>query len=133
MLGWVDYQQLPTLFRKAGAFVLPSTYEPWGLVLNEAMACGLPVLVSRHCGGYPELCRDGTNGLGFTPTSIASIVGALTDFSSLPRDRRLAMGAASRRMISSYSWTEWTSGVTAAIHVESARQGQTSLPGMDSP
>lgn len=122
LLGWVDYKELPALFQRVGAFVLPSTYEPWGLVLNEAMASGLPILVSRNCGAYPELCRDGTNGLSFSPTNIESLAEIMTHISMLSSQRRAAMGAASKKIISSYSWSEWTSGVSIAIDVEIQRQ-----------
>ena len=70
MPGFVQYGELPNYYALAGAFVHPSTIEPWGLVVNEAMASGLPVLVSERCGCVPELVREGENGFTFDPLSI---------------------------------------------------------------
>src|SRR5207247_9691952 len=47
--GFKQIDELPTYYALSGCFILPSTSEPWGLVVNEAMACGLPVLVSSRC------------------------------------------------------------------------------------
>lgn len=47
--------------------ILPSYHEPWGLVVNEAMAAGLPVIVSNECGSSLDLVRDGENGYVLSP------------------------------------------------------------------
>lgn len=49
---------------------MPNISETWGLVVNEAMAAGLPVLVSRKCGCYPNLVREGISGFLFDPYKI---------------------------------------------------------------
>ena len=51
----------------SNVLVLPSTSETWGLVVNEAMVCGLPVIVSDRCGCVPDLVHDGLNGFVFSP------------------------------------------------------------------
>jgi glycosyltransferase involved in cell wall biosynthesis len=61
-VGFVQQPQLPLYYAQADALVLPSRSEPWGLVLNEAMACGLPVLCSRNVGASYDLITDGENG-----------------------------------------------------------------------
>ena len=65
--GLKTYQELPGMYGLARAFILASTSETWGLVVNEAMAAGLPVLVSEMCGCAPDLVRDGENGFTFDP------------------------------------------------------------------
>src|ERR1043165_2302375 len=63
--GFKQYGELPSYYGLASAFVLASSMEQWGLVVNEAMAAGLPVLVSKACGCLPRLVRKGVNGFGF--------------------------------------------------------------------
>jgi len=67
MPGFKQHGELPAYYALAGAFVLPSQSETWGLVVNEAMAAGLPVLVSDHCGCARDLVRPGKNGFTFGP------------------------------------------------------------------
>jgi len=56
-------------YAKATALILPSTSEPWGLVVNEALACGCPAIVSSQCGCVPELVIDGKTGYAHEPGS----------------------------------------------------------------
>ena len=60
--------RVPDVLALSNVLVLPSTSEPWGLVVNEAMACGLPVVVSDRCGCVPDLVHDGENGFVFDPS-----------------------------------------------------------------
>jgi glycosyltransferase involved in cell wall biosynthesis len=75
--GAVGYQELPAYYGLAKAFVHASTTEQWGLVVNEAMAAGLPVLVSQRCGCVSELVKDGTNGFTFDPGKVDEITEKL--------------------------------------------------------
>ena len=72
--------QVPNILALSNALVLPSTSEPWGLVVNEAMVCGLPVLVSDRCGCVPDLVHDGQNGFVFDPTQPAQLAYHMTQF-----------------------------------------------------
>jgi len=65
--GLVGYQELPWIYGLARAFVHASTTEQWGLVVNEAMAASLPVLVSARCGCAAEMVKNGVNGFTFNP------------------------------------------------------------------
>src|SRR5207248_580451 len=58
-MGFVNQSQLPETYRAADILVLPSEYEPFGLVVNEAMACGLPAIVSDQVGARFDLVRHG--------------------------------------------------------------------------
>jgi glycosyltransferase involved in cell wall biosynthesis len=66
-LGNVDYQELPAVYADAGIFVLPSLADNWAVVVNEAMAAGLPVLGSTYAQAVSELVQDGRNGWTFRP------------------------------------------------------------------
>lgn len=118
LIAWADYESLPRLFWGAGCVILPSTVEPWGLVVNEAMAAGLPVLVSRRCGCYPELCREGVNGLGFEPESVDAIRRALQQLSQLSDVQRREMGRMSESIIASFALEAWATAFVRAAALE---------------
>jgi len=61
-IGFIQQQQLPLYYSIADVLVLPSTEEVWGLVLNEAMSCGLPVIATDKVGASIDLIRNGVNG-----------------------------------------------------------------------
>jgi glycosyltransferase involved in cell wall biosynthesis len=65
--GFKQREEVPFYYAISDVFVLPSVSEPWGLVVVEAMACGLPVLVSDRCGCFPDAVREGENGFSFNP------------------------------------------------------------------
>ena len=65
--GFKQKEEIPFYYALADCFILPSISEPWGLVVSEAMACGLPILVSNRCGCYPDIVHDGENGFSFDP------------------------------------------------------------------
>jgi glycosyltransferase involved in cell wall biosynthesis len=67
MPGFQQEEEIPKFLAASDVLVLPSISEPWGLVVNEAMASGLPVLVSKRCGCHPELIKEGVNGFSFDP------------------------------------------------------------------
>lgn len=100
--GFASYETLPMYYSYASAFVLPSLSETWGLVVNEAMASGLPVLISDRCGCTSDLVCEGVNGFTFDPFDIDQLVTYLSDFSSRGDDLSL-MGDASREIISKWS------------------------------
>jgi glycosyltransferase involved in cell wall biosynthesis len=100
--GLKQVDELPACYAAADCFVLPSLSEPWGLVVNEAMASGLPVLISRRCGCARDLVREGENGFLFDPTrpdELARLMGLVADGGV----DRAAMGAASRRIVSGFT------------------------------
>jgi glycosyltransferase involved in cell wall biosynthesis len=61
--GFVQPSELPEYFGAAGIFVLPSFYEPWGVVIAEAMGCGLPVICTDRCGAGWDLVEEGRTGV----------------------------------------------------------------------
>lgn len=73
--GFRQYAELPVFYGLASAYIQASTSEQWGLVVNEAMASGLPVLVSDRCGCAHDLVRDGVNGFKFDPLDVETLAG----------------------------------------------------------
>lgn len=102
MPGFKQYADLPAYYALAGAFVHTSTSEQWGLVVNEAMACGLPVIVSSPCGCIPELVQHGRNGFVFNPYDQEELSRCLAYVASAECDRK-TMGEASRAIIEAFS------------------------------
>jgi glycosyltransferase involved in cell wall biosynthesis len=113
--GFLQYPDLPAFYGLAGAFVLPSVSDQWGLVVNEAMAAGLPVLVSSRCGCAPDLVREGENGFTFDPENIEALAGQLTQMAGLDQARRADMGRRSREIITAFSPEAFAHGLEAAI------------------
>ncbi|RYC70630.1 MULTISPECIES: glycosyltransferase family 4 protein [Spirosoma] len=74
------WYQVPDVLAISDVLVLPSLSEPWGLVVNEAMACGLPVIVSNRCGCAPDLVRHGENGFVFDPDQPDELTRHLLSF-----------------------------------------------------
>jgi glycosyltransferase involved in cell wall biosynthesis len=86
----------------ANCFILPSVSEPWGLVVNEAMACGLPVLVSDRCGCCPELVKGDVNGWTFDPCSESALVDLMVRMTGMPEPRRAQLGQASQAIVAEW-------------------------------
>jgi glycosyltransferase involved in cell wall biosynthesis len=99
MPGFRQIDELPRFYAHAGCFVHPAMEEPWGLVINEAMASGLPVLSSSNVGAAEELVDDGVNGWTFDPSGVDAMTGALTRIATLPPEQLAAFGTASRRIL----------------------------------
>lgn len=120
MPGFKQYDALPEFYGLAGAFILASTSEQWGLVVNEAMAAGLPVLVSRNCGCVQDLVEDGVNGYAFDPEDVAGLAALMDQMASADCDRA-AMGAASRAIVGRWSPARFADGLIEAAQVALSR------------
>jgi 1,2-diacylglycerol 3-alpha-glucosyltransferase len=79
LTGFQQIDTLPYLYSLASCFILPSSHEEqWGLVVNEAMASGLPVIVSEICGCAVDLVRNGLNGFTFNPSDPYELSAKMT-------------------------------------------------------
>jgi glycosyltransferase involved in cell wall biosynthesis len=97
--GFRQIAELPAFYAGAGAFVHPALEEPWGLVINEAMASGLPVLSSRNVGAAEELVLDGETGYLFDPMNIEEMADAMAKVEELTPEARSRMGRAAREIV----------------------------------
>lgn len=78
LLGFVNQSKMPQVYAAADALILPSTSrETWGLVCNEALACGVPLVVSDEAGCAPDLCADGHVGRVFSGGDSVAAAAAL--------------------------------------------------------
>ena len=101
--GYVAYSALPQWYSYADVFVHPCPDEPWGVSVNEAMACGLPVLAAAGVGAGEELIDPGRNGLRFENGDAWTLAGQLQQLVEQP-DQVRAMGAAARQTVAAWSY-----------------------------
>ena len=94
--GFLPAQAVSRILADALALVLPSVEEQWGLVVNEALAFGLPVIVSQQVGSRDALVRDGVNGHVVASDSVEQLAHAMLDIAG-DRGRWEAMVAASHQ------------------------------------
>jgi glycosyltransferase involved in cell wall biosynthesis len=114
MPGFKTYEVLPAYYGLAGAFLHASTTEQWGLVVNEAMASGLPVVVSDRCGCAGELLRHGENGFAFDPRDETGLADYMLQVAHDPV-RRSAMGRRSRELIQDWGPERFGHGLRDAV------------------
>lgn len=95
----VSWNEVPDYFAVSSVLVLPSKSEAWGLVVNEAMICGLPVIVSDHCGSSKDLVKE--NGIIFKSENLESLQNAM-EFMILNTEKLQIMGENSKRIIKDF-------------------------------
>ena len=117
--GFQQYPQLPAYYGLASAFIMPSLKDTWGLVVNEAMAAALPVLVSRRCGCAAELLEDDRNGWTFDPFDVEGLTDLMV---RLAADELAAatMGQASRKIIGQWTTDTFARNLERAITLAKA-------------
>jgi glycosyltransferase involved in cell wall biosynthesis len=113
-LGFRNQMELPLFYAIADLLVLPSIREPWGLVVNEAMAAGCAILASDRVGAAKDLVRDGINGAIFPAGSVPALAQSLERLFAGP-DRLAQMGRQSLAIIANWSFNEDIAGLRAAL------------------
>ncbi|ESW60347.1 MAG: glycosyl transferase family 1 [Rhodobacter sp. CACIA14H1] len=119
--GFVNQAELPSVYAASDVFVLPSSNEPWGLVVNEAMCAGLPIVLSEEIGCADDLVRNGVNGATFAAGDVDGLMNALRPILTDAK-LRAAMGQASLERIRSWSYAECGTGIRAAIEATRAQR-----------
>ncbi|QMV19566.1 glycosyltransferase [Granulicella sp. 5B5] len=112
--GFRNQTELPVFFRLANVFVLPSRHEPWGLIVNEAMASGRAVIVSSDVGSHADLVTDGVQGCVYPVGDVEALMHALSRVLTPPGASR-AMGDAARERMKTWSFEEDVRGLRAAL------------------
>lgn len=114
-LGFVQPGDLPAVYASHGAFVITSDYEPWGMVIAEAAAAGLPIICTDACSARLEVVRQGENGIVCANGDTAAIASAMQwvddHEESLP-----AMGSRSLELVTPYNSQEWVQRVLRRCH-----------------
>ncbi len=121
--GFLNQSELPRAYAAADMFVLPSKlHETWGLVVNEAMNFGLPIVVSDRVGCAADLVRAGENGRIVPHDDTAKLADAIVRLALQPEMRR-AFGERSAEIVSDYSIAAAADGIVAACACGEARRG----------
>ena len=123
--GFKQYDELPVYYALAKAFVHASTTEQWGLVVNEAIASGLPVIVSNRCGCVPELVNG--NGFTFDPFDEQELVERLSQMASLSDDERKSLSDASYGISANFAPKRFGEGLEQAARLALNRPRKASL------
>jgi glycosyltransferase involved in cell wall biosynthesis len=112
--GFVPYGDLPHWYALADVFVHPAVNEPWGVSVNEAMACGLPVLAAAGVGSADELLADGRGGLRFASGDAASLAAQLQLLAGSP-GLCWSMAGEARRSVAGWSHERTISNLQRAL------------------
>ncbi|MBV9995191.1 MAG: glycosyltransferase family 4 protein [Caulobacteraceae bacterium] len=119
-LGFCNQTQMPAVYAAADMLVLPSNgAETWGLVANEALAAGCPVIVSSACGCAPDLVGDGEAGRWFEAGDIAALAERIASLMDRPPSKTVIAKRAGR-----YSVALAAAGVHEALDLVAARGGR---------
>jgi glycosyltransferase involved in cell wall biosynthesis len=113
--GFKPYHELPVYYALANAFVHASTTEQWGLVVNEAIASGLPVIVSSRCGCVPEMVNG--NGFTFDPFDEQELAERLLKMASLSDDERKRFSDASYGISANFAPERFGEGLEQAARL----------------
>ena len=112
--GFLQKEETPAVYALAEALVLPTHSDPWGLVVNEAMACGLPVIVSTVAGCAADLVIEGRTGFQFPAHDTETLTLILRKFAE-STDLKTTMGSESRRHIQGYRPSAWAEGTADGV------------------
>ncbi len=115
--GFHPVDQLPELFGRHDVFLLPSRHDGWGVVVNQAIAAGMPVIATSEVGAANDLVEDGRNGFRVAPDSSDAIYSAMQHFTDAP-DTVRTFGARSAALAEGISMSramdDWHEFLTAA-------------------
>jgi len=114
LAGFQQRTELPPIYAASDVFVFPTLGDPYGLVVDEAMATGLPVISTTAAGEIRERIRDGVNGYLVPPGDSESLAKAMRHLASDPQ-LRVRMGDRSAEMIAAHTPDRWAHAFEAAV------------------
>jgi glycosyltransferase involved in cell wall biosynthesis len=120
--GFRNQSELPACYAAMDALVLPSAEESWGLVVNEAMAAGVPAIVSDRVGAGLDLIQEGATGLTSVAGNPASLSERMLQLAHRIRTDHGALTAAVAARISQYSIDRAVSAIVDAIEPRGERR-----------
>jgi glycosyltransferase involved in cell wall biosynthesis len=127
-LGFVNQSALPEVYTASDLLVLPSEFEPWGLVVNEAMVCGVPAVVSDQVGARLDLIAPGTTGEIF-PTGNQDALAVVLGRRLADREGLKRMGEAARKRMETWSYRQCLEGYGQAFEIAVKLKRPRAAPG----
>ena len=120
-VGFVQPDGLPRYFAEADVFVLPSRYDGWGVVVNEAVAAGMPVIATSAVGAVSDLVEPGRNGFVVAPADVMGLAAAMRHFADDP-GLIASMGRRSRQIAGDWTTASGAERWYAALSHVAARK-----------
>jgi glycosyltransferase involved in cell wall biosynthesis len=131
-LGFVNQSQLPAVYTSADLMVLPSEYEPFAVVVNEAMCCGCPVAASDHVGAARDLVAPVRREFVFPCGQVAALAAVLND-AFADRGRLASLGGAAVAHMQTWSPERNIAATLDAIEIAVSRKGRRSSAAIPDP
>ena len=119
--GFVNQSALPAHYAAMDCLVVPSASESWGLVVNEAMAAGRPVIVSDRVGCAPDLVVEGETGFSYPMGDVTALADRMMTLRRTIRERTVELGAAVSARIGQYTCDRAVAGTLEALETTCAR------------
>ena len=113
--GFIQPKELSEKLANASAFVLPSLYEPWGVVVHEMASLGKPLLLSTNVGASHDLLEEGKNGFSFDPNSSSELKKILLEIFQSTQDELQTMGKKSSEIALKFSSDYWVNQFTKML------------------
>lgn len=109
--GFVQPKDLDPIVAQCGVFVLPSRFEPWGVVVQEYASAGFPLLISREAGAAEAFVVEEKNGYGFEAGNVEALVVALKKIVKLDEKNLTLMAEESHRLAQKINPSQWVNTV----------------------
>lgn len=109
--GFIEPNDLAEFASEGGVFVLPSLYEPWGVVVHEFAAAGFPLILSSAVGAGDRFLVDGENGFLVRPGDVEHLAECLTNMTGLTDAERCRMGSKSVELAKTITPESWTNAL----------------------
>ena len=114
-IDFISQENLCNEMEKAGCLILPSLFEPWGLVIHEAAAAGLPIIASSCCGANTQFLINNYNGFTFKTNNFLAIEEAIKKIISMPDNELYKMGLGSKRLSTKITPEYITSSILSVL------------------
>jgi glycosyltransferase involved in cell wall biosynthesis len=114
--GFVQPDAMEDFIKQTSVFILPSLFEPWGVVVHEFAAAGFPLLLSENVGAAAAFLKVGENGFSFRPGDAEAIAATMRSIVKLSDEELLGMGERSAQIAASVTPEKWSGALFQLIH-----------------